>query len=141
MKFCAILLGLSLTFSAWATWVEEARKLLPGELQQFKSGVTTLKDVEARLGKAALVKGAKRYWVYQGFEYALELEFKADKLAGIHFTFPQQGPELGKIAKEIKLTSFHPAKEAPKKFLRFEDKSGALTIDMASQTVHSVRLP
>lgn len=141
MKWTPFLLGLSLSFSAWGAWVDEARKLLPPELRPFKSGVTTLQEVEGKLGKPALVKGSKRYWVYQGFEYALELDFKGDKVAGLHFTFPGRGPQLGALAKELKLSRFHPAKEAPKKFLRFEDKSGALTVDMAAQTVHSVRLP
>jgi hypothetical protein len=125
----------------YATWSERAVKLLPSELQTFQSGVTTLKDIESKLGKAALVKGSKRYWVYEKFEYALEVDFKDDKMNGMHFTFSRERPSIESIAKLIPLKKFLPASEAPTKLLRYKDKEGALTIDMASQTIYSVRLP
>ncbi|MBY0517191.1 MAG: hypothetical protein K2P81_09795 [Bacteriovoracaceae bacterium] len=141
MKTLLTLLVLLTSSPLYATWRESTVKLLPPELQTFKSGVTTLKDIEAKLGKAALVKGSKHYWVYEKFEYALEVDFKNEKMDGMHFTFPHERPSLKTIAKFIPIKKFLPASEAPTRLLRYKDKEGALTIDMASQTIYSVRLP
>ncbi len=141
MKTLLTLLVLLTSSPLYATWRESTVKLLPPELQAFQSGVTTLKDIETKLGKAALVKGSKHYWVYEKFEYALEVDFKEDKMNGLHFTFPHQRPSIESVAKFIPLKKFLPASEAPKRLLRYKDKEGALTIDIASQTIYSVRLP
>lgn len=141
MRTLFILFVLLTSSPLYATWRESTVKLLPPELQAFKSEVTTLQDIEAKLGKAALVKGSKHYWVYEKFEYALEVDFKNNKMHGLHFTFPHNRPSIETVAKFIPLKKFQPAAEAPRRLLRYKDEEGALTIDIASQTIYSVKLP
>lgn len=140
MKKYLFMMSLLISSFASAAWREDVTKLLPPSLQELKLGTSTLKDVEDRIGKPALVRGTQHYWVYEGFEYALELTFENGKMNSLHFTFPSKAPSLAQLKTKLKAKDFRPSPEAPKKLLRYEDKTGSLTIDMTKQTIHSVRL-
>jgi hypothetical protein len=59
-----------------AGWQEDLFSLLPQKLQELQLNKTTPKDAALLIGKPALIKGEKQYWVYDDFKYALELTFK-----------------------------------------------------------------
>ena len=121
-----------------------ARTRRRSPLQEFESGKTTLKDIEAKLGKAALTEGNKRYWKRDGLKYALELTFEHDTLQSLHYTFTGKKPSLDILKGSIDITKFAPYPASGKsagRFLKLTDKNAELTIDPVSKTIQTVRLP
>jgi hypothetical protein len=119
------------------SWQNKLYELLPVPIKQIRVQKTTFAEVERLLGKPALQRDDKFYWVYQGFEYALELVIKDDKVVSLHFSFPKLGPSIEDLKLDPNRFKPHPESN---RFIDFHDVGGAITIDLSSQTVHSLRI-
>lgn len=113
-------------------------KLLPEKINTIILDQTTLEEVKAKLGKPALVRGEKHYWVYQDFEYALELKIKNKKVQSIHFTYPKNAPSVDALRLNPK--NFKASKLSSSRFMDYHDVGGSITIDLTSQTISTIRI-
>ena len=121
------------------SWQASLLKLLPEKMNTFVLNKTTLDQVKASLGPPALIRGEKHYWVYQGFEYALELKVIENKVTSIHFIFPKKAPSIDVLKldpKSFKASSSHRSS----RFMDYHDVGGSITIDLTTQTISIIRV-
>lgn len=134
---------ISLNLYASDSWEKDVNKLLPMPLSAFPASTVTLKEVEAKLGKADLVEGAKYYWIKDGLKYAIELTFTEKKvLSALNYTFTKSPPSIESI-KEFKFSDLKPFVNQGKvsnRYFALEGKRTRLVIDPVSKTLYSVRV-
>ncbi len=138
MKFWPIILILWASQALALSWQEKLKGLLPEKLQFIQLQKTTLKEVEAEIGKPALVRDNKYYWVYQGFEYALELKVKDKVIQSLHFTFPKQGPSVDELKLDAK--NYKTSTLSGSRYMDYHDLGGSISIDLSTQSISVIRL-
>lgn len=133
-----------LIFILWASqalalsWQEKLKELMPEKLRFITIQKTTLAEVEAQIGKAALVRDSKYYWVYQGFEYALELKVKNKVVEGLHFTFPKMGPSVDVL--RLDPANYKESSLAGSRYMDYHDVGGSISIDLTTQSISVIRI-
>lgn len=138
----SFLLFLALTsLSAHAGWSDKARSFLPAKVQLIVSGKTDREAARKILGKPALARADKEYWIIDDFKYALELTYKNNKVAGLHYNFPKTKFSLEDLKKDIDPNRLKSSPTSPHTSLIYEDKEGKMEVDLTSGQVESVRLP
>ncbi len=141
MKGMKTLIVLTFLFSTsiFAGWSEKAKTHLPKDLRALELGKTNRESARKTLGKPDLVRGDKEYWVREGFKYAVELTYKDNKLATLHYNFPKKDFSLEDLKADIDPKLLKSSSTAPHTSLVYEDKEGKLEVDLSSGKVESVR--
>lgn len=143
MRILAIFL-FSFGLMASTSWKSTLHENLPAPLSSFRPHQTTLKEVQALMGKADLVEKNSYYWEKDGLKYALQLTFNQKKiLTSLHYTFTKNKLSLDTIKDQIDLKRFSPYPTEGKsagRYLISKEKDVELTIDPISKTVRSVKL-
>lgn len=134
-----IVFTLLFTTSAFAGWTEKARTHLPKDLRTLELGKTNRESARKALGKPDLVRGDKEYWIREGFKYAVELTYKDNKLATLHYNFPKKDFALEEIKADIDPKLIKASPTAPHTSLVYQDTEGKLEIELTTGKVESVR--
>ena len=138
MKFWPLFLILWASQALALSWQDKLKELLPDKLKFLTLQKTTLAEVESQIGKPALVRDNRYYWVYQGFEYALELKVKDKVIQSLHFTFPKQGPSVD--ALRLDPANYKASSLAGSRYMDYHDVGGSISIDLATQSISVIRI-
>ena len=134
-----ILLSVLISFHTFAGWTEKAKSHLPPKVQTLELGKSDRDSARKALGKPDLVRGDKEYWIIDGFKYALELTYKNNKLATLHYNFSRNGFPVEKLKGEFDPKLLKASTSSPHTSLMYEDKQGKMEVEMATGKVESVR--
>ncbi len=138
MKLWPLILLLWASQAFALSWQDKLKELLPESLQFITLHKTTLAEVEAKIGKHALMRDNKYYWVYQGYEYGLELKVKNKVVESLHFSFPKRGPSVDVL--KLDPQNYKKSTISGSRYMDYHDLGGYISIDLTTQTIAIIRL-